>query len=131
MTSVFAILIAGIISTGIGFVWYHPKAFGVAWMRLSGITPEQASGPWRKWWVMIAGFLAMLVMVSILHLQTFAEEDFARAMMHTGWLWLGFVAPVLLGSVLWEHKSPKLFLINGMYWLVAMLSITIVLQIIP
>lgn len=39
-----AVLLAGLIPTIIGFVWYHPKVFGTAWMNASGMTPEKAQG---------------------------------------------------------------------------------------
>jgi hypothetical protein len=28
----------------IGFIWYHPKMFGNAWMKAAGVTPESAKG---------------------------------------------------------------------------------------
>ena len=127
MTTIFAILIAGIVSTSIGFLWYHPKTFGTAWMRYSGLTPEKAT---NSMWMAMVGFLASLVMASILYLQTFAEANLARAMLHAAWLWLGFMVPILLGPVLWERKSFWLFAINATYWLTAILGMTIVLQII-
>ena len=33
--------------------------------------------------------------------------------------WLGFVAPTMLGSVLWENKSWNLYAINAGYYLVS------------
>jgi hypothetical protein len=35
--------------------------------------------------------------------------------------WLGFVAPVSLGTVLWDGKSWKLWFINSGYYLVSLL----------
>ncbi|MFN8166018.1 MAG: DUF1761 domain-containing protein [Bacteroidia bacterium] len=34
------ILISALIPLLIGFIWYHPKVFGNAWMALTGIKPE-------------------------------------------------------------------------------------------
>lgn len=36
-----AILVAALIPMVMGFIWYHPKVFGTAWMRLSGMTEEK------------------------------------------------------------------------------------------
>ncbi len=36
-----AILVAALIPMIMGFVWYHPKVFGTAWMRLAGMTEEK------------------------------------------------------------------------------------------
>lgn len=130
MTTILAILIAGITSMTIGFVWYHPRTFGSAWMRLSGISPDQISSSRRMVWVTLVGFAGALTMASILYLQVFAEINASRAFMHAGWLWLGFVAPVLLSSVLWEQKSMKLYAINAGYWLVVMLAMALELSLI-
>ncbi len=38
----FAVLASGVIPLLVGFVWYHPKVFGNAWMKLVNIDPEKA-----------------------------------------------------------------------------------------
>lgn len=35
---------AAVIPLLIGFVWYHPKVFGTAWMNATGLTPESGKG---------------------------------------------------------------------------------------
>ena len=35
-----AIIVASIIPLLIGFIYYHPKAFGNAWMKTTGLTEE-------------------------------------------------------------------------------------------
>lgn len=37
-----AIFTAALIPMVMGFIWYHPKTFGSAWMRLTGMTEEKA-----------------------------------------------------------------------------------------
>ena len=39
-----AILVAAIVPTIIGFIWYNPKVFGTAWMKASGMTEEKIKG---------------------------------------------------------------------------------------
>ncbi|MCD6068296.1 MAG: hypothetical protein K0S33_3122 [Bacteroidetes bacterium] len=34
------LLAAAVIPLIIGFIWYHPKVFGTAWMKTTGVTPE-------------------------------------------------------------------------------------------
>ena len=36
-----AILVAALVPTVIGFIWYNPKVFGTAWMKASGVTEDQ------------------------------------------------------------------------------------------
>ena len=43
------------------------------------------------------------------------------------WCWLGFAAPVLLGPVLWEGKSTKLYAINAGFWLVSFIVMGVIL----
>lgn len=125
MITFLGILIAGITGMAIGFVWYHPRVFGTLWMRLSGISPEQVSGGRRAQWATLLGFVASLIMASILYFQVFTEEGSLKMFAHASWLWVGFVVPVLLNSVLWERKSLKLYAINIGYWLVVMLAMTL------
>ena len=33
--------LAAIVPLLVGFIWYHPKLFGTAWMQAAGVTPEQ------------------------------------------------------------------------------------------
>ena len=38
---IIACLLAGLISLVLGFIWYHPKVFGAAWMEGAGLTEEK------------------------------------------------------------------------------------------
>jgi hypothetical protein len=39
-----ALLLAAVVPTILGFIWYNPKVFGNAWMQAAGLTPESAKG---------------------------------------------------------------------------------------
>lgn len=39
-----AVLVAALIPTVIGFIWYNPKVMGTAWMNASGMTEDKAKG---------------------------------------------------------------------------------------
>ena len=43
-------------------------------------------------------------------------------------VWLGFIATVMLGMVLWERKPFALYVLNSVYQLVNVLLITLVLS---
>jgi hypothetical protein len=70
----------------------------------------------------LAGFVGALVMSFVLaHFIDFVEvTSFLEGASTGAWIWLGFIVPVLLGSVLWENKPVKLYLINVAYWLVSL-----------
>ena len=119
-----SILIAGVAAVFIGMVWYHPRVFGTAWMRMIIMTPEQAErGQKRMPLMAFLGFLAAMFMAWVLSvvLQAFGAYDLATSLDVGFWIWAGFVAPVLLGSFLWETKPFALFAVNASYWLVTIL----------
>ena len=126
----FPILIASVANMIIGFVWYSPYVFGSVWMRLSGVTPEMVeSGRRRMPMVLFVAFLAGVVMAYVMNYfgRAWFVTDTIGALELAFWLWIGFVAPVMLGTVLWEQKSFMLYLINAAYWLFAMVVMALVL----
>ena len=128
--SLWSILFAGVVALAIGFVWFHPKVFGSAWMRLAGISPEQAAqGKRRMPAVALIGLLANMLIAYVMSfmMPVLVYPDWIGAIELGLWCWLGFVAPVMLGMVLWERKSFKLYLINSLYWLVSFIAIALML----
>ena len=117
-----AVLVAGIVNMGIGFLWHGPL-FGKQWMALMRlkkdsmksmkITPVQA---------MVGGFIAALVMSYVqAEIIGFSQSvTFAEGMLSGFFVWLGFIATVLIGRVLWEGKPFKLLAITSGYWLVTL-----------
>ncbi len=125
-----AILLAGFSNVILGMIWYNPKVFGGAWMQMINITPEQAErGQKRMPLMALIGFLAATLMAWVLAivLTAFQVFDVLGALDVGFWIWLGFVAPILLGTVLWETKPFKLYLINALYWLLALLTMSAIL----
>ncbi|MDO8522401.1 MAG: DUF1761 domain-containing protein [bacterium] len=123
------ILFAGIISALIGFVWYHPRVFGGAWMRLSSLTPEVVERGKRRMHAdeilaLLASILAAFVLFS---LETKLGIYDARGAVQLGLLaWAGFVVPALSGTVLWEQRPISLYIINVGYWLVAFVTMAVI-----
>lgn len=117
-----AIIVAAIASMIVGFVWYMPAVFGRAWMKSGGIPESSMEAGKKKMPLMMgAGLAAQFVMAYVLaHVgNAFGASGISGALALAFWMWLGFVATVLLGSVLWEMKPVKYYLINALYWLVS------------
>lgn len=117
-----AVLIAAVVSFFIGFVWYS-FLFMKSWMKEMGIDESKAKTGKKKSMggSMLLNFVGTLVMVYVLAMFTgfLQTTTFVEGMILGFWVWLGFfAATTLLGSVLWEMRSWKLFAINGAYWLV-------------
>lgn len=126
----FPILAAGIASLIIGFVWFHPRVFGAAWMRLAGVTPESVEkGKRRMPLYAFVGLLASMLVAYVMNYFGIAWGvfDLTHAIELGIWCWIGFVAPTMLGMVLWEHRPFKLYLINTLYWLVSFVVMAIIL----
>ncbi|TSC69668.1 MAG: hypothetical protein G01um101456_20 [Parcubacteria group bacterium Gr01-1014_56] len=126
-----AVLVSAIVMMGLGFLWYGPL-FGKEWMRLSGFTPESmnAKAAGKVYAISAIGALLMAFVMShsLVFAMTYLGESGIMAGLQTGfWNWLGFVAPVTVGVVLWEGKSWKLWAINSGYYLVALCMIGVIL----
>lgn len=130
MVNPLLLLAAGIANAVIGMIWYNPRVFGTAWMRMSNITPEQAErGKKRMALSAVIGIIAAawLAWVMSFVLAAFGVYDIPGAIDVSFWLWAGFVVPVMLGVVLWEAKPLTLYFINIGYWLIALLVTGVIL----
>ena len=126
------IFVSGFVTVVIAFGWYHPKLFGSAWIAMSGITPEVAERGKKNMPIAVCfAFLAsMLVAYVMNHFGVaWGVYDVVGAVELGFWSWVGFVAPTMLGIVLWEQKPFKLYLINALYWLVSFIAIAVTLVI--
>lgn len=122
------IVAAGVVSLLIGVVWYHPKVFGGVWMRLANLSPEAVERGKRRM-PLIAAAVALASMFIAYVMNYFGIAwgvyDVQNAVQLGLWCWLGFVAPTMLGMVLWEQRSFMLYLINAFYWLVSFIAMAV------
>ncbi len=134
-----AVFIAALSSMVVGFLWFGPL-FGKTWMKLMGWSKLQMSSkPDSKEMNKLYAiqFLGSLFMAFVLsHALVFANaylgtRGIAGALMTGFWNWLGFIAPVTLGSVLWEGKSWKLWAFNNSYYLTVLLVMGLILSLWP
>ena len=131
-----AVLVCGVASIALGSLWYGPL-FGKMWMKMMGwdkMDPskvEQIKKGAAKGYVV--SFVGALVMSYVLaHYLVFASvytetEGVSAGLMVGFWTWLGFIAPVTLGSVLWDGKPLKLWVLNNGYNLIQLLIIGTIL----
>lgn len=123
-----AVVVAATASSVIGFLWYGPL-FGKIWMKLSGIAPQQADAAKaeRMYKTFIIAYVGSLVMSNVLaHSLVFASAYYEMGGILAGlmagfWNWLGFVATVTLGGVLWEGKTWKWWALTNGYYLLSLL----------
>lgn len=128
-----AVLVAAASSMITGFVWYGPL-FGKKWMAYMGWRPEESEqrkkGATRGYIVMFIGSLLMAYILAhaLIFAGTYLNSSGLSAGLMVGfWNWLGFVAPITIGTVLWEGKPWGLFFLNAGYQLLNMLVMGVIL----
>lgn len=132
----FSVVAAAAASMALGAAWYGPL-FANRWVRLTGITPDQiasakSKGMARSYALAALGSLAMAYVLAVfIHGLTFSAylttERLMAGLAVSFWSWLGFVAPVTLGVVLWEGKPWQLWLLNNGYYFLALLAMGAIL----
>ena len=129
-----AVLVAAIASMVVGSVWYG-VLFRKSWMEMMGLTPDsmkEMNMTVNK--AYLIQFIASLLMAYVLdhtliYASAFTGASGLRAGLMVGfWNWLGFIAPITLGVVLWEGKPWKLWCLNASNYLVSLLLMGVVLS---
>ena len=132
-----AVFGAVVVAVILGVLWYGPL-FGKQWMRTVGISHDQMEeakrrgmqGMWRTYLAMVIGTFVMAYVLA--HVIAAFGESLGESVGGTGvtagiWMWIGFVAPVTLGSVLWENRPWKYWFIVSGYYLVSLVLMGIII----
>ena len=130
-----AVFVCGVVSMIIGFLWYGPL-FGKQWAALMNFDMEKmmatkGKGMGKLYTITFVGSLVMAFVMahSMIFASAYLHIDGIAAGLQGGfWNWLGFVAPVTLGTVLWDGKPWKLWILNNGYWLVLLLADGVILS---
>jgi hypothetical protein len=125
-----AVLAAAVSSFVVGGLWYSPALFGKVWQRESGLSDEQlkAGNPAK---IFGGAFLLSLVATVVFALFLGPDPAFVFALGAGFSAGLCWVATSLGINYLFEHKSLKLFLVNGGYHTVQFTVIGLVLGLWP
>lgn len=126
-----AVLVSAITSMIIGMLWYSPLLFGNMWMKLMKINPKDIEKSKMKGMnsIYLTAFISALLMSYVLSLTIkYVGAVTVLEGLQIGFLfWLGFVATVMLGSILWGGKPLQLYLINVFHYLVSILIMSFIL----
>ncbi|MEP7322947.1 MAG: DUF1761 domain-containing protein [Saprospiraceae bacterium] len=125
-----AIAVATLIPMIVGFLYYHPKTVGKAWMEANGFTMEMVgNGPKPILYLAclaLSFLLAMFVSYNVTGPGQDAAPDghsfvtFQHGLFHGVEIALMVVAPVLGTMGIFEKKSMKWFWVNIGYWLITL-----------
>jgi hypothetical protein len=121
-TNWIAVVIAAVSSMALGFVWYHPKVFGTAWMKGAGLTKEDGKNANMG---VIFGLAFVMALVISSFLSTWVHEDenlpeFFHGAFHGMMLSLFIAIPWGITHALYENRGAKYIIINALYILIAM-----------
>ena len=125
-----AVLAAAVASIVLGFLWYGPL-FGKQWIKLMNFDKKKMSemknkGMGKTYVIMVVGTLVTSYVLA--HFVDYLDAtNVAGALTAAFWIWLGFIATVMLGSVLWEGKPWKLYFLNVAYYLINLAVMAVVL----
>ena len=122
--SILAQILAAASALVIGFIWYHPKTFGNAWMRGVGMTEEKMGGGNMA---LRYGLTFLLAFIFSIFVMTFggghAEEilpPWQHFAYHGSQLGLFMATPVMVIISLFEKLDFKTIAINSGYWIVTL-----------
>ena len=134
-----AVLACGISNMVLGFLWYGPL-FGKQWMALMGFSPEKIAeakagggkGMGKSYAIAFIGALLMAYVLA--HSLVFASsylhiQGISAGLQGGFWTWLGFIAPITTGSVLWDGKPWKLWILTNSYYLLTLLVMGTILAV--
>ena len=113
----------------IGFLWYGPL-FGKMWMELVGMTKKDAEKAKKegcaKQMTLMVG--SSIVMAYVLSMFVPLGTEMNTALMTAFWIWLGFIATVMLAPVAWQKMPWKLYWLNSLHYLVGFLVMAAILS---
>lgn len=127
MVNFLAVLVAAIVSMGIGALWYN-VLFGKLMAKLSGKTPEDTEKK-ATWVVYVLDFISLFVTAYVLGIfLDYVNVYNVLVSMFVGFIaWLGFIATNTLGGVLWEKKPWSVYLLKNAHHLITFIVIGLIL----
>jgi hypothetical protein len=114
-----AIVVASLVSFGIGSLWYSPFLFGKEWMEGRKISPDstKTTSVLRSYIIQfiltLFTFTFIAFVISISQARTSTDGAFIGLLG-----WLGFVIPLSVSGLLWKKETFTLFLIDAVNHLV-------------
>ncbi|MDG2450939.1 MAG: DUF1761 domain-containing protein [Saprospiraceae bacterium] len=121
--NILSVIIAALIPTIIGFIWYSPMLFQKSWMDSIGMTEEKMKSvnmPLTIGLSLITSFLLLIFLINFNNQpgQEGQFDTFGHGAFHSIFLMITFVLPILLSKKLYEQSSWKNLWINLGYWAV-------------
>lgn len=133
MDNIVPILVAALIPTIIGFLYYNPKTVGGAWIKSTGKTEEQLMEGFNLPLVMVLGLILGLflsfglnILVELTHGCMDADGKFTggsnytfgHGALHGVIIFVTIALPPFLMNALYERKTWMNSIIHIVYWII-------------
>ena len=108
--SFFLIVVATILQFVLGALWYSPLLFGKWWMQImecDSLSKDELKSMQKK---MMPFYFVQLALTffTTFSLSNFMYYGSRLGFYHTAfWIWIGFMAPVSVASVIWANTKQK------------------------
>jgi hypothetical protein len=129
-----AVVVAAFMPMVVGFIYYHPKVMGTAWMREAGLTTESiGNGPKPIMYGVALGLSFLLATWLSINVTGLGQEDmkyhtFQHGVAHAALLSLLVLLPIMGTNAIFEKRSFKLVFINLGYWFLAFAMSLVILS---
>jgi len=104
------VIIATLAQFALGAVWYSPLMFGKWWMEFMDCT-KLSKAELQKMQKAMTPFYALQLFLTFFTAVSFANlvpYVTGLSIYHLGfWIWIGFIAPVQIASVIWANTERK------------------------
>jgi hypothetical protein len=103
-----AVLACTLLAMVVGSLWYSPLLFGRTWMRLNKMNSADMGGKSQMQKEMAVIYS---LQIAFAFLQAYVLAHFVEGWNDVSgvevaiWIWLGFIIPVLAGSVMWTMEK--------------------------
>lgn len=120
-TNWLSIVVGALVPMVVGFIWYHPRVFGNAWMTSIGKTEEDLESGNMAVTMGVSYLLSAMLAYMLSMYVGFhdpAEQVFTHGAFHGGMLAVFVGVPVLATNSLFEQKNWTNIIINAVYWII-------------
>ena len=126
----FSILLCGVASMVLGFIWYGSILFGNVWMKEIGFSEDDIkNGPGIGYFLTFISALSMALVTSIL-LNKLGVTEVSNAVQYGLLLGFGYVGTTFASNYIFGKKTLKLYFIDAGYQIlnvtIASLIVTLV-----
>lgn len=129
--NLWAVLLAGVSSMVIGYIYYTDALFGKEWKKLSGVNVKEFEKRMPKImpWMFVAALLTAYVIAHVMYLSHsfYGYSWLSTGVMTSLWLWLGISATTLFIHETMDLKPAKLTWISIGNRLLSLLTMGLIL----